>query len=107
MLFSDAVKYPDISSTLMPSNAIKVKRQVAGMEMELTLYKSSSQKSENMARLEAGGCWRLDGLITTYVTLCSRPGLWCRGSPSVSAAGAQLVGGHGAEESRCQAAADS
>ena len=23
MLFSDAVKYPDISSTLMPSNAIK------------------------------------------------------------------------------------
>ena len=54
MLFSDAVKYPDISSTLMPSNAIKVKRLVAGLEMELTLYKSSSQKSENMARLEAG-----------------------------------------------------
>ena len=58
MLFSDAVKYPDISSTLMPSNAIKVKRLVAGMEMELTLYKSSSQKSENMARLEAAaGGW--------------------------------------------------
>ena len=49
----------------MPSNAIKVKRLVAGMEMELTLYRSSSQKSENMARLEAGwrletgGCWRV------------------------------------------------
>ena len=59
MLFSDAVKYPDISSTLMPSNAIKVKRLVAGLEveMELTLYKSSSQKSENMARLEAAGGW--------------------------------------------------
>ena len=42
----------------MPSNAIKVKRLVAGMEMELTLYRSSSQKSENMARLEAGD-WRL------------------------------------------------
>ena len=42
----------------MPSNAIKVKRLVAGMEMELTLYRSSSQKSENMARLEAG--WRLE-----------------------------------------------
>ena len=39
----------------MPSNAIKAKRLVAGMEMELTLYRSSSQKSENMARLEAAG----------------------------------------------------
>ena len=44
----------------MPSNAIKVKRLVAGMEMELTLYRSSSQKSENMARLEAAGGWRLE-----------------------------------------------
>ena len=49
----------------------------------------------------------LEGLITTYVTLCSRPRCWRRWSPSVSAAGAQLVGGHGAEESSCQAAAGS